>query len=192
MAALLHPDSLSLFALDADTDADLDAVVRSLHPSGGTGAAPWNDPAFLAEASQTPARPALRLITGGLASDPAAEPAVVGGNRLRVLLGGLALAVLLALAALGAQQLLGADAAATGPASTAAVVHPIGVDATTTSSTPIEVVVQPGDTLWTIARSIGTSGDLRELVDRLQERAGGASVSVGQRIDISGLADARS
>ena len=181
MAALLHPDTISLFSLEADP--------RGMHPSASTGAAPWNDPAFVAASTEVAARPALRLIAGGLHPDAPAAPT---GRGLRVLLSGIALAVLLALAVIGAQQLLGADAAATVPASTAAVTRPIGADATTTPSAPIEVVVQPGDTLWTIARSIGTSGALRALVDQLQQRAGGAGVSVGQRIDLRGLAGAGS
>ncbi len=35
-------------------------------------------------------------------------------------------------------------------------------------------VVQPGDTLWSIARSLHPSGDLRPVVDALESRAGGA------------------
>lgn len=43
-------------------------------------------------------------------------------------------------------------------------------------------VVQPGDTLWTIARRVQPEGDVRALVDRLEDAAGGASLQVGQRI----------
>ena len=106
---------------------------------------------------------------------------------LRTLVAGLALAGLLAFAAVGVVTLLGADAAATVPASPAAVNHPIGVDATTTSSPPIEVVVQSGDTLWTIARRLHPTGEIRGLVDALAERAGSSALDAGQRIDISGL-----
>jgi len=34
------------------------------------------------------------------------------------------------------------------------------------------VVVQPGDTLWTIAGSLGGDGDVRVVVDRIQELNG--------------------
>jgi hypothetical protein len=51
------------------------------------------------------------------------------------------------------------------------------------------VVVQPGDTLWAIARRIQPTGDVRPLVDELAHRAGGAAVVSGQRLDLSGLAD---
>jgi hypothetical protein len=49
------------------------------------------------------------------------------------------------------------------------------------------VVVRPGDTLWSIARSLQPGGDVRDLVDRLAERAGGAQITPGQRIDVAGL-----
>lgn len=48
-------------------------------------------------------------------------------------------------------------------------------------------VVQPGDTLWSIAADLGTSGDTRALVDELAERTGGAELQVGQRIPLDGL-----
>ena len=45
-----------------------------------------------------------------------------------------------------------------------------------------------GDTLWSVARSIQPSGDVRPLVDRLADRIGGAGLEVGQRISLEGLA----
>ena len=48
-------------------------------------------------------------------------------------------------------------------------------------------VVQPGETLWTIAAELRPDGDVRELVDALAERAGGASLEAGQRIPLDGL-----
>ena len=194
MAALLHPDTFSLFSLDPAFDPAFDP---SFGPSNGSvsarrrpsGDAPWNDPSFLA----TPVpllRPQFELIRGGLdgAARPIAEPAAATARRaLRTLGAGLALAVLVSFAALGALTLLGADAAASVPASPAAINHPTGVDATTTSSTPVEVVVRSGETLWSIARRLKPTGEIRGLVDALAERAGGASVDAGQRIDISGL-----
>ncbi|MTA78715.1 MAG: LysM peptidoglycan-binding domain-containing protein, partial [Actinobacteria bacterium] len=151
-----------------------------------------------ASSTASPAVPGLRLISGGLdpnasSSSPTSAPPIapnaapVAGRMLRTLVAGLALAGLLAFAAVGVVTLLGADAAATVPASPAAVNHPIGVDATTTSSTPIEVVVQSGDTLWTIARRLHPTGEIRGLVDALAERAGSSALDAGQRIDISGL-----
>ena len=43
-------------------------------------------------------------------------------------------------------------------------------------------VVQPGDTLWSLARRMQPSGDIRPLVDRLATRHGGAALHPGDRI----------
>lgn len=43
-------------------------------------------------------------------------------------------------------------------------------------------VVQPGDTIWTIAAELSPDGDLRPIVDRLQAANGGASLDVGDRL----------
>lgn len=177
------------------------SVARPLTAGSSTATAPWNDPAFLGslalaaphtsgDADEQPqitpsGRPELRLIIGGL------DPSVARRRSLlppmRTVLGGFALAVLVALAAIGALRLLGADAAATVPASPAVINHPTGVDATTTSSAPVEVVVQSGDTIWSIARRLRPSGEIRGVVDALQRRVGGSSLEVGQHIDLRGV-----
>jgi hypothetical protein len=46
-------------------------------------------------------------------------------------------------------------------------------------------VVQPGDTLWTIARRLEPSGDVRATVDALVARHGSASIQVGDRLPLS-------
>jgi hypothetical protein len=43
-------------------------------------------------------------------------------------------------------------------------------------------VVQPGDTLWTLARRAQPTGDLRPLVGRLAEARDGRPLQAGQRI----------
>lgn len=43
-------------------------------------------------------------------------------------------------------------------------------------------LVQPGDTLWTIARSFQPTGDIRRLVDALAAQRHGAALQVGERI----------
>ena len=43
-------------------------------------------------------------------------------------------------------------------------------------------VVQPGDTLWGIARSLQPDGDVRSLVGELTRVNGGAELTVGQRL----------
>lgn len=48
----------------------------------------------------------------------------------------------------------------------------------------VVVEVAPGDTLWTIARRLQPSGDVRPLVDRLATARGGAVLQVGERIQV--------
>lgn len=43
-------------------------------------------------------------------------------------------------------------------------------------------VVQPGDTLWSIARSLQPEGDVRRLVQQLASQRHGAALQVGERI----------
>lgn len=43
-------------------------------------------------------------------------------------------------------------------------------------------VASPGDTLWSIAATIDTDGDLRDTVDRLVELNGTSTLAVGQRV----------
>jgi hypothetical protein len=116
------------------------------------------------------------------------------------MLAGLGLAVLVAFAAMGIVPFLGADAAAFTPASSADTTSPTGADAQTASApvvapvavaAPSEIIVQSGDSLWTVARRLQPKGDLRGLVDRLIERVGSTSVTRGQHINVSGLVDCR-
>ncbi|MFQ3315557.1 MAG: hypothetical protein ACI9BS_001892 [Candidatus Poriferisodalaceae bacterium] len=44
------------------------------------------------------------------------------------------------------------------------------------------VIVQSGQTLWSIARAIQPTGDLRPLVAKIKQINGGASLSIGQAI----------
>ncbi len=45
-------------------------------------------------------------------------------------------------------------------------------------------VVQPGDTLWTIARTLQPEGDVRRLVHQLAAQRHGAALKVGERITL--------
>lgn len=51
-------------------------------------------------------------------------------------------------------------------------------------SPPAEItyVVQPGDSLWSIARQLEPHGDIRPLVDRLVEINGGAGLRAGDTL----------
>jgi uncharacterized iron-regulated membrane protein len=66
---------------------------------------------------------------------------------------------------------------------------PAAVGPATASTAPAVHVVQPGETLWSIARGVQPTGDVRPLVDELADRVGGAGLQAGQRIDLGGLAD---
>ncbi len=46
------------------------------------------------------------------------------------------------------------------------------------------VIVQPGDTLWTIAERVAPEVDRRKAVDELAKIAGGSMLEVGQRLEI--------
>ncbi len=91
--------------------------------------------------------------------------------RRRRLVAGLVVAGLL-LAAWAALGALGGALTASGRSAPA-----LGSRASTTV-----VEVAPGDTLWTIARRIQPSGDVRPLVDRLAAAHGGTVLQVGERL----------
>lgn len=142
--------------------------------------APWNRPGAF-----EPRPRHLRLVTDAERTRRTARterPAP--SRRLRGLSLGLGLAALVALASLGILAVLGADAAASTPASTTGAT----AVAVAEPSTPRWVVVQSGDSLWTVARRLQPTGDVRALVDRLAARVG-ASIVAGQRIDVAGLVD---
>jgi hypothetical protein len=49
---------------------------------------------------------------------------------------------------------------------------------------PAVYVVQPGDTLWSIAERVAPDADRREVVGRLSDAAGGSELVPGQRIEL--------
>lgn len=51
-------------------------------------------------------------------------------------------------------------------------------------ATAVVVVVAPGDTIWSLARRVQPSGDIRPLVARIAARNGGADLRVGDRLVI--------
>ena len=116
---------------------------------------------------QPVARPHLRVIEGGRR-----DPGPTTYRRRRVL------AVLVVVALLFTLRLVaGAVAAEVLPGSTWA--GPGAAEAPAGSAT---YVVQPGDTLWSIAEGLDSPGDIRATVDRLAELNGGAALDVGDRI----------
>lgn len=48
-----------------------------------------------------------------------------------------------------------------------------------------EVVVRPGDTVWSIATTLADGGDVRPIVDAIVDANGGADLVVGQHLVVS-------
>lgn len=69
-----------------------------------------------------------------------------------------------------------ADAGSTNPATTGASPGPVSASSV--------VIVQPGETLWSVARVLQPSGDVRPLVARLTRAHGGSAVRAGDRLSI--------
>jgi hypothetical protein len=132
------------------------------------------------ERAPSRARPTLRIIEGGRSAPQVARRRVY----LRRRIGAVTLLVLVAvvgwLAVLGVRSLVGEPPATPSTSAATAAVPPAAAE---------EYVVRPGDTLWVIARQLRPEGEIRPVVDELADRAGGPDLSVGQRIDIRGVAD---
>ena len=85
------------------------------------------------------------------------------------------LAVVLVLAVFAALGMLGGGPLAASERPTSSFAPP---------ATGATYVVQPGDTLWSIAHRLRPSADPRPLVDRLVTLHGGATLYVGERITL--------
>jgi hypothetical protein len=121
-------------------------------------------------------RPALRLLQGGRDAGP--TPAVYRRRRVVALI----LAVALVVVAMTGIR---------------AVLRPLtgSVDgrplSTVDGSAPVPagtetILVQPGETLWDVARDLQPSGDVRPLVDELAALNGGATLEAGQNLLLPG------
>lgn len=121
----------------------------------------------------TPHRSRPRLLVRPT-SEPAADLGSDEPGRLALWLGALLLFLVLgALTIVGGRGGL-ADLA--GPPAS-----PAGVEASEQ-----RVLVQPGDTVWGIARRLQPEGDVRPLVDRIIALNGGAELRAGQHLLIPG------
>lgn len=85
------------------------------------------------------------------------------------------------LAGLAVQGVIGGSGG--GPASAAGAPRSAGTDAAVLSpTTPLHVVAEPGDTLWSIAEEHhGTSG-FRSYLDTLIQLNGGTAIQAGQAV----------
>ena len=127
-------------------------------------------PTTLPSGPAAPPRPALRVLEGGRDPGRLARRAVYRRRRA-VALATLATLVVVITLLVGA---ISARFAGGGHPSSA-----VGAPSPIASSL---YVVQPGDTLWSIAASVAPDTDVRLTVDRLVEANGAAPITVGQRI----------
>ena len=131
------------------------------------------DPAFRLQPTTVPpgphrpSRPQLRLLEGGRAPSQLAQQGVYRRRRLAVAVLAVAVAVAITLLASAAVARLagGAPSAAGGP-----------------SPAEPTVVVQPGDTLWSIAADVAPRTDVRITVDRLIALNGSSPIVPGQEL----------
>ena len=158
-SAPLPLDSERLFVADWGSRTEVRAVVapEEEDPVAAIVTHPGTTRAFAPIAS---ARPVGRGHPSPAARRLRAAVAFVAAAAVGTLLGAGSLA--------GAEQASPAPAQAPVPAAAAAL-H----------------VVQPGDTLWSLARRAQPEGDVRPLVARLRAAAGGGDLVPGQRIRLA-------
>src|SRR5437868_3751992 len=157
MAAIAYPRTYE------DIDWEAQPALRPLGPS-------WGDDVLAPAFPATEEFPALHLVPPVTRRSRAPRQASTRVYRRRRLVVGVLVAVLL----LAAGALLGrlgggpltapetAPAAAAAPAAAPRLIH----------------VVQPGDTLWVIARAMQPTGDVRPLVDKLEAARHGQPLRV--------------
>lgn len=130
---------------------------------------PRLQPTTVPPGPRSPQRPALRAIEGGRAPARVAQRAVY--RRRRVVAAVLA-AVVAAAVLLLANAVVARTAGGGNP-------HPVAG----TSETAVHVV-QPGETLWSIAQDLRAGTDVRLVVDRLIDLNGHAPIVVGQHLQL--------
>jgi hypothetical protein len=123
------------------------------------------------------------VLDGGRAPSRLAEQARY--RRRRLVAGVVVVALVVALTLLAGAALArfagGAPSAAGGPSPT-----PAGASGAAGVAAPPTVVVQPGDTLWTIAADVAPGADVRITVDRLVALNGSSPIVPGQELVLPG------
>ncbi|MGQ0833118.1 MAG: LysM peptidoglycan-binding domain-containing protein [Microthrixaceae bacterium] len=130
---------------------------------------PRTQPTTVPPGPRAPDRPVLRVLEGGRAPARVAQRAVYRRRRLAAVVG---LALLVVTVLLLANAVVAKTAGGGAP-------HPVAG-----TSVPAVHVVQPGETLWSIARTLAPEGDVRLVVDRLVDLNGSAPLQVGQRLEL--------
>ena len=127
-----------------------------------------------------PPRPSLRVLTGGRAPARVAQRSLYRRRRLMVAVALVAAVVLTSLLVSSAL----ARTAGGEPSSAAGAPSPTSAAAASAAgvAAPATVVVQPGDTLWTIAAAAAPDVDVRITVDQLVALNGGAPIVAGQEL----------
>jgi hypothetical protein len=147
-------------------------------------------PATVPPGPTAPPRPALRVIEGGRAPARLARRSVYRQRRLVALA---LLATVVAAVALLLVPLVGAIstrlADGGNPSSAVGAISPTSADASGAAGVAAPPsgphqhrIVQPGDTLWSIAASVAPDSDVRATVDQLVEANGDGPLEVGQRL----------
>ena len=145
----------------------------------------------------------LAVVGTGVASPEAAPPApplmaATGGSQPAAGQPGLAPSAVSAPSAASGPSAVSAPSAVSGPSAVSAL-PAAGPDAASPGSASdgsaaaprgseqrrSYYVVQPGDTLWGIAKRLDPQADPRALVHLLAEQAGGSGLQVGQRLDLT-------
>lgn len=121
-------------------------------------------------------RPDLRVIPGG--RDDASAMIDAETRQVLRLLVAISMALILAFLGLRALRANGWAAADTAAANVAEASVPAAVPA----AGEAVYVVQPGDSLWSIASQLAPGDDPRPLVDELARRNGGTIIAAGQRL----------
>ena len=122
----------------------------------------------------TAPRPALRLVPAG-GGRPVDVPADLGLTTAHLVaaVAALVLALVLSLAIGNGALASLAPAPSSAPSADA-----------TAGAVASHVEVQPGDTIWTIARRLQPTGDVRPLVDALIGLNGSGPLQPGQQLDV--------
>jgi hypothetical protein len=138
-------------------------------------------PATVPPGPVRPARPELRVIEGGRAPGRLAAQAAYRRRRVLALVG---LLVAVACTFLLADAIASRLADGGVPSTAVGELTPTSADASGAAgvAAPPEVVVQPGDTLWSIASAVAPDRDVRITVDELVRLNGNQPIVVGQRL----------